>query len=1100
MHNIFISYVSDDSKTAVAIARGLEAAGFRTWYYERDSQWGADYLLTTGKAIENSQAMVLVLSKNSLRKPKQITPEVTRAHETGKIFLPLMVGILWDEFKAAQPGWAQAVGAAVGMTWEPAQADEILKRMVTGLHNLGIKPERGVRPGGPGAVASDLKPGLLTELRITREGHKLIFRIDQTRDGVPEQVGSSFEKPILAKSEDQLRSVLDQALTSGQGFSLEQLGSLLFSTLFPGEVQIFLRNYEGPLVLSTDVPEIPWELAYDRDSRQFLGLKFAVGRQLEGIPLKGAIDPACAAEKTGFLLINSPRGEFGTSQSEIDQVSALVFKAGLQVQVLSGKDVNFASVSVGLQDECHLGVHYTGQVVRDRSTRQYALLLPDKQPLYADLIIDVLGGSAGRRSSQPLVFLNACEPAVQRASPVKPTESWRTVEGVAAAFLQGGALGVVCPRWKVDEVIGREFSIKFYEAVFDGATIGDAMRQARHHIRKQFPKDANWAAFVYYGDPQSVLALRKPDKTIHAIGDGNAPGAGAGTEHDLVHGTSEIQPKDKIIIPPPGAEAGLFLSNGTLNLVHFDDKLRSPLNQLPAEAQIVGNNIMGAPHLLSVLLGIPDGRTREYFATLGVDPQAIRDLLRTLIRTGPVGVSVPPLTQDRFSARGLICLNRSEQIAAENGSWIIEETHVLEALLELEDGITFELLNHLDDSRQQMRTLIRDGYIEPEQPLNLTEAARQILKLAQQEAYTSGYDRIETPHYIIALTYYREGRAAWAFEQQAVAADDLREAMRELMPAAGSLFKGPETLSRNVFSTRMQELLSIAEAEALSDGSSAIDEIHLISGLAHLQGSLTAEMLRLLGVDFERLVEDARTKPADARTKPADARTVPAPHQASSTPAHQVTGLASSHGEGAEQDQLRAEQDQPRMEPGKTPLEKAPGIHSIQPSSGAATGYSPSVVEILTVAQVEAAAKGYPRVETPFLLIAAALPAEGCLVRGLKQLGLDPVWLVRQTRAGMRQVGPALTNPPLEITGYAPGAGQQERLSPRVQNVLKIAEDEAHTRGQAYVEDCHVVIGLLKSQGGQTIQFLKSLGINLEALLRFATQQADAWPGSPVIQ
>ncbi len=648
MHNIFISYVNDDSKTAIAIARGLEAAGFRTWYYERDSQWGADYLLTTGKAIENSQAMVLILSKNSLRKPKQISPEVTRAHETGKIFLPLMVGILWDEFKAAQPGWAQAVGAAVGMTWDPSQADEILKRMISGLHNLGIKPAGGGSAGVSGGVTGQLQPGLLTELRITREGHKLLFRIDQTRDGVPEQVGSSFEKPVLAKSEDQLRDVLDQALTSGQGFSLEQLGSLLFSTLFPGEVQIFLRNYEGPLVLSTDVPEIPWELAYDRDSRQFLGLKFAVGRQLTDIPLKNSLEAPCAEEKTSVLLINSPRGEFGNSQAEIDQVSAQVSTAGLQVQALSGKDVNFATVSMGLQEECHLGIHYTGQVVRDRSTRQYALLLPDKQPLYADTIVDVLRGN-------PFVFLNACEPAVQRTSVVKPTESWRTVEGVAAAFLQSGALGVVCPRWRVDELIGKEFSVKFYEVAFSGVSFGEAMRQARHHIRKQFPKDANWAAFVYYGDPQSHLVSVKPDGPVQPpVGDGQATAQGAGVTSP---GTSDqdttvIQPGTRIVIPPSGVRTGLFLGDGSLNLGHFEEKLGDALNQLPAEAQIVGNNMMGAPHLMSVLLGIPDGRTREYFTTLGVDPKVLRDLLRSLIRSGPVGVSVPPLVQERFSARG----------------------------------------------------------------------------------------------------------------------------------------------------------------------------------------------------------------------------------------------------------------------------------------------------------------------------------------------------------------------------------------------------------------------------------------------------------------
>ncbi len=418
---------------------------------------------------------------------------------------------------------------------------------------------------------------------------------------------------------------------------------------------------------------------------------------------------------------------------------------------------------------------------------------------------------------------------------------------------------------------------------------------------------------------------------------------------------TRTRPASQIEPPPVLGEQGLFVSGGFLNLAHFEDKLRGALNQLPAEAQIVGNNIMGAPHLLSVLLGIPDGRTGEYFSTLGVDPKTIRDLLRSLIRSGPVGVSIPPLVQERFSARGLICLNRSEQIAASNGTWLIEENHLLEAILELEDGITFEILNHLDDSRQQMRTLMRDGYIEPEQPLNLTEPARQILKLAQQEAYTSGYDRVETPHFIIALTHYREGRAAWAFEQQAVPADDLRDAMRELMPAAGSLFKGPETLSRNVFSTRMQELLAIAEAEALSDVGNAIDEIHLIAGLAHLQGSLTAEMLRLLGVDFDRLVEDARAMPA------------------------RVTPQAPSSDTGKDI-------KNPDLSLGGQPAK--PGFtDAVQPAAGAASRYSLSVVEILTTAQVEAAAKGYPRVETPFVLIAAALPPEGCLARGLKHLG-----------------------------------------------------------------------------------------------------------------
>ena len=34
---IFISHVEEDEGVALEIARGLEAAGYRTWYYERDA-------------------------------------------------------------------------------------------------------------------------------------------------------------------------------------------------------------------------------------------------------------------------------------------------------------------------------------------------------------------------------------------------------------------------------------------------------------------------------------------------------------------------------------------------------------------------------------------------------------------------------------------------------------------------------------------------------------------------------------------------------------------------------------------------------------------------------------------------------------------------------------------------------------------------------------------------------------------------------------------------------------------------------------------------------------------------------------------------------
>ncbi len=41
MSRVFVSHVAEDSALAVRLARGLEDAGYATWYYERDSLPGA---------------------------------------------------------------------------------------------------------------------------------------------------------------------------------------------------------------------------------------------------------------------------------------------------------------------------------------------------------------------------------------------------------------------------------------------------------------------------------------------------------------------------------------------------------------------------------------------------------------------------------------------------------------------------------------------------------------------------------------------------------------------------------------------------------------------------------------------------------------------------------------------------------------------------------------------------------------------------------------------------------------------------------------------------------------------------------------------------
>ncbi|MCK5641019.1 MAG: toll/interleukin-1 receptor domain-containing protein [Gammaproteobacteria bacterium] len=139
MRDIFIAHVEEDYPIALEIACGLEEEGYTTWCHEIDSTPGASYLIQTGQAIEEAKAVALVISTNSLSS-RQVTKEVVRAHETGKVFVPLLVDITHMEFQNRQPEWREAIGAATSIRIPQEGVSGILGRVVSGLKSLDISP------------------------------------------------------------------------------------------------------------------------------------------------------------------------------------------------------------------------------------------------------------------------------------------------------------------------------------------------------------------------------------------------------------------------------------------------------------------------------------------------------------------------------------------------------------------------------------------------------------------------------------------------------------------------------------------------------------------------------------------------------------------------------------------------------------------------------------------------------------------------------------------------------------------------------------------------------------------------------------------------
>jgi hypothetical protein len=159
MTQIFISHVEEDAQVALELAQGLEAAGYRTWYYERDSDPGLSYLLQIDRAILDSQAVVLIISPQSIRS-HQVTKEVVLAHESGKAFLPVLCGLSHAEFQEQQPEWRVALGAAASIPVPSQGVSAVLPRFLRGIEKLAPlqepQPEDG-KEAAPSAVTESTR-------------------------------------------------------------------------------------------------------------------------------------------------------------------------------------------------------------------------------------------------------------------------------------------------------------------------------------------------------------------------------------------------------------------------------------------------------------------------------------------------------------------------------------------------------------------------------------------------------------------------------------------------------------------------------------------------------------------------------------------------------------------------------------------------------------------------------------------------------------------------------------------------------------------------------------------------------------------------------
>jgi CHAT domain-containing protein/ketosteroid isomerase-like protein/TolB-like protein len=340
---------------------------------------------------------------------------------------------------------------------------------------------------------------LVPTLSIERAGGAIRYRLDVPERDLGEPLQEEFRHPIDDVTTRALLTSAESLLRSPESSTFAQeaqaRGQVLYRTLVPPRLREKLRTVTGPLLISTSLYGLPWELLHDEE--EFWGLRYGLGKRLVlDRPLLAGATPRMRARPRALVIGSDPRGDLPFVRHEVEGICETL-EPFADIVCVVDRLASFETVAAYLGEGFDL-IHYCGHVVSGPDTGP-ALLLADGRPLSAAVIEPNVAG-------RPLVFLNACASARERQGP--PSGEWEaTVSSVAYAFLFGGAVAVVGTLADVSDRHAATLAEAFYRRVLEPTPIGEALRAARAECRRN-PESAGsptWLSFVLYGNPGQTL-------------------------------------------------------------------------------------------------------------------------------------------------------------------------------------------------------------------------------------------------------------------------------------------------------------------------------------------------------------------------------------------------------------------------------------------------------------------------------------------------------------------------------------------------------------------------------------------------------------------
>jgi tetratricopeptide (TPR) repeat protein len=308
------------------------------------------------------------------------------------------------------------------------------------------------------------------------------------------QFRTPFRKSEVMAIADEIDDLLCRAestdLTWLKG-QLQRLCNRLYDALIPDTLQERLRATGSQrafaLYLSQDLIRIPWELAWDGE--EYLCQKFWISRRIiggsEGLD---AAERRMTRDRSGRALIIFGDTAGLQADTEKEQLEATLSNIyGPNVWLYSDQSAAHALEELKRDyDICHFVGH--GTLDSDgssgwRFSNGSVLSCADIEAV------------PSRASFPLLIFANSCFSAKTSDAAVQ-----QYVGSLYQAFLKRGVPHYIGSVGKLPDTLSREFSDYFYRSIARGCSVGEAVSNGRHALRKKSAFPA-WACYVHYGDP-----------------------------------------------------------------------------------------------------------------------------------------------------------------------------------------------------------------------------------------------------------------------------------------------------------------------------------------------------------------------------------------------------------------------------------------------------------------------------------------------------------------------------------------------------------------------------------------------------------------------